>query len=249
MIPLSGTNAIPLGSSDVKDPTRAFPIVTAGLVIANVLVFLYEISLSQAGLESFLNAYALVPCEYSGQCAVDPGSPTPLFITLFTSMFIHGGWEHLLGNMLFLVVFGIHVERSMGPIRFLLFYFVCGLAADALEIATSLGSAVPGIGASGAIAGVLAGYLLLYPESHINALVPVGRLVWPARVPSWLFIGLWFLYQLVLSFASYGDADAGVAYSAHVGGFIGGLVLVRLFSMPDRVDLMRARIRGTAASA
>src|SRR6185295_5591444 len=107
MIPFGSTNAIPLGSSDVKDPTRAFPIVTVGLVLANVLVFLYELSLSQAALDSFLNAYALVPCEYSGQCAVDPGSPRPLFITLFTSMFIHGGWEHLLGNMLFLVVFGI----------------------------------------------------------------------------------------------------------------------------------------------
>jgi membrane associated rhomboid family serine protease len=249
MIPLGSTNAIPLGSSDVKDPTRAFPIVTVGLVVANVVVFLYELTLSQAGLETFLNAYALVPCEYSGQCPVDPGSPTPLFITLFTSMFIHGGWEHLLGNMLFLVVFGIHVERSMGPLRFLVFYFICGLGADALEIATSLSSDVPGIGASGAIAGVLAGYLLLYPESHINSLIPVGRLLWPARIPSWLFIGLWFLYQLVLSFQSYGDADAGVAYSAHVGGFITGLLLVRLFSMPDRVDMMRARIRGHAVEA
>jgi membrane associated rhomboid family serine protease len=96
--------------------------------------------------------------------------------------------------------------------------------------------------------GVLAGYLLLYPESHINSLIPVGGLLWPARVPSWLFIGLWFVYQLVLSFQSYGDTDASVAYSAHVGGFITGLLLVRLFSMPDRVAMMRARIRGSARS-
>jgi len=237
---------IPLGSSDVKDPTRALPIVTIGLVVVNFVVFLYELTLSDAQLAQFFNSYALVPCEYSGQCAVLPGTPSPMWITLFTSMFIHGGWEHILGNMLFLVVFGIHVERSMGPVRFFAFYFVCGLGANALEIATSLGSNVPGIGASGAIAGVLAGYLLLYPDSHINSLIPVGRLVWPARVPSWLFIGLWFLYQLVLTFASYGDASAGVAYSAHVGGFITGLLLVRLFSVADRVNLMRARQQSVA---
>jgi rhomboid family protein len=244
---LEGVAMIPLRSPDAKDPTKALPIVTIGLVVVNFLVFFYELTLSDAQLTQFFNSYALVPCEYSGQCAVLPGTPTPMFITLFTSMFIHGGWEHLLGNMLFLLVFGIHVERSMGPLRFLGFYFVCGLGADALEILTSLGSSVPGIGASGAIAGVLAGYLLLFTDSHIDSLIPVGRLVWPARVPAWIFIGLWFLYQLALTFVSYGDTDAGVAYSAHVGGFITGLLLVRLFSVADRVNTMRARQHGLAA--
>src|SRR5262249_17428586 len=151
----------------------------------------------------------------------------PVWITLFSSMFIHGGWDHILGNMLFLLVFGIHVERSMGYLRFFLFYFVCGLGANALEIATAAGSNVPGIGASGAIARVLAGYLLLYPASHIDSLLPLGMFYWPARVPAWIFIGLWFLYQLALSVISFGDLSAGggVAYSAHVGGFITGLVL------------------------
>jgi membrane associated rhomboid family serine protease len=235
---------IPLGSRDVRDPTNALPVVTIGLIVANFLVFFYELSLPETQIESFINAYALVPCEYTGQCAVYPGTPTPFWITLLTSMFLHGGWDHLLGNMLFLGVFGIHVERSMGALRFLAFYLVCGLGASALEIVTAMGSNVPGIGASGAIAGVLAGYLLMYPKSHIDVLLPLGRFAWPGRVPAWIFIGGWFLYQLALSVISFGEVGGGggVAYSAHVGGFITGVALVRLFSLPDRVAILRARL-------
>jgi membrane associated rhomboid family serine protease len=235
---------IPVGSRDAADPTKAFPLITVGLVLANVLVFLYEIALPADQVETFINQWALVPCEYTSQCAIVPGTPVPFWLTLFSSMFLHGGWDHLLGNMLFLVVFGIHVERSMGRLRFLGFYFVCGLGASALEIATSASSDLPGIGASGAIAGVLAGYLLMYPSSHIDSLIPIGRFFyWPARVPAWIFIGLWFLYQLALSVISFGDVSGGggVAYSAHVGGFITGLVLVRIFMRPDWVDLIRTR--------
>ena len=130
---------MPLASRDAADPTKAFPVITVGLVIANFLVFFYELSLSPDQLETFFNAYALVPCEYTSQCAAYPGTPTPLLITAFTSMFIHGGWDHILGNMLFLLVFGLHVERSMGRLRFLAFYFVCGLGANALEIVTAAG--------------------------------------------------------------------------------------------------------------
>jgi membrane associated rhomboid family serine protease len=235
---------IPVGSRDVRDPTKALPIVTIGLILLNFLVFFYELSLPESQIESFFDAWALVPCEYTSQCAITPGTPTPFWITLFTSMFLHGGWDHILGNMLFLGVFGIHVERSMGALRFLAFYLVCGLGASALEIVTSAGSNVPGLGASGAISGVLAGYLLLYPSSHIDVLLPIGRFAWPGRLPAWLFIGGWFLYQLALGFVSLGDVGAGggVAYSAHVGGFITGLVLVRLFSLPDRVRRMRDRL-------
>jgi membrane associated rhomboid family serine protease len=242
---------LPLGSRDAADPTKAFPVVTLGLVVVNFLVFFYELSLSPDQLTTFINGYALVPCEFTGQCAIAAGAPTPFWISLFTSMFIHGGWDHILGNMLFLGVFGIHVERSMGALRFLLFYFVCGLGASALEIATSAGSSVPGIGASGAIAGVLAGYLLMYPSSHIDSLLPLGMFYWPARVPAWVFIGLWFLYQLALSVISFGNLEAGggVAYSAHVGGFITGLVLVRLFSHPELVDAIRARQQQGQAGA
>jgi len=156
-------------------------------------------------------------------------------------MFMHAGWAHILGNMVFLFVFGIHVERSMGALRYLAFYLICGLGANALEIATSVGSNAPGLGASGAISGVLAGYLLLYPRSHIRTLIPLGIFFWTARVPAWVFIGLWFLLQLVNGVASVSNATAGgIAYSAHVGGFVTGLLLVRLFAQRARVDQLRS---------
>jgi membrane associated rhomboid family serine protease len=158
-------------------------------------------------------------------------------------MFMHAGWAHILGNMLFLLVFGNHVERSMGHWRYLVFYFLCGLGASALEIATAVNSNVPGLGASGAIAGVLAGFLVLYPTARIGSLVPIGIIYFPLRIPAWVFIGLWFLYQFVngvMALNSTGSqAQGGVAYWAHVGGFITGALLVRLFSSSDRVDQMR----------
>ena len=233
--------ALPIGSSDAKTATNAVPIITIGLISISVLAFLYELSLPQDQLESFFSNYALVPCEYTGQCALDAGTPSPLWITLFSSMFMHGSWDHLLGNMLFLLVFGTHVERSMGPGRYLTFYLLCGLGASALEIVTAASSSVPGVGASGAISGVLAGYLVLFPTSHIDSVVPIGPIAWAARIPAWLFIGAWFLYQLTTGLATFGDAGVGVAYAAHVGGFITGLLLVRPFSQPDRMAQLLAR--------
>src|SRR5260370_14873959 len=155
-------------------------------------------------------------------------------------MFLHEGWTHILGNMLFLFVFGIHVERSMGRLRYLAFYLICGLGANALEIATSVGSNLPGLGASGAISGVLAAYLLLYPASPVRTLIPLGFLFRAAPVPAWIFIGLWFLLQLFSGLASIINATScGVAYSAHVGGFVTGLLLVRPFAQSDRVMQLR----------
>ena len=231
---------IPLKAEDADDPTQAIPFVTIGLIVVNFIVFFYELALNDNQFNSFINAYSLVPCEYSQQCAAYPGTPTPFWITLVTSMFLHGGWDHILGNMLFLFVFGIHVERSMGALRYLVFYFICGLAANFLEIVTALGSNVPGLGASGAISGVLAGYLILYPGSHIKTLVPLGIFYWGAHVPAWVFIGLWFVYQFVEGVLAIGSVGGGVAYSAHIGGFIAGLVLVRVFSRSERVDRLRA---------
>jgi membrane associated rhomboid family serine protease len=234
---------IPYSADDVDDPTNALPVITIGLIAVNFLVFLYELALGSqpSQLDTFINAYSLVPCEYSHQCTSYAGTPSPFWITLFSSMFIHAGWTHILGNMLFLFVFGIHVERSMGRLRYLIFYLVCGLGANALEILTSLGSNVPGLGASGAISGVLAGYLVMYPGSHIKTLIPLGFFFWAARVPAWVFIGLWFLLQLVEGLTSVGAVTGGgIAYSAHVGGFVTGLLLIRLFAMPDRVGPIRA---------
>ena len=230
---------IPYSADDADDPTRALPVATIGLIVVNFLVFFVE--LAQTDLDSFFNAYSLVPCEYTNQCAVYAGTPNPFWLTLFTSMFLHAGWAHILGNMLFLFVFGIHVERSMGVPRYLAFYFICGLGANGLEIATSAGSNLPGLGASGAISGVLAGYLLLYPRSHVRALVPFGFIFWTARIPAWVFIGLWFVLQVVEGAMSLNDVNSGgVAYSAHVGGFVTGLVLVRLFAQTHRVERIRS---------
>jgi membrane associated rhomboid family serine protease len=192
---------------------------------------------------SFVQSYGLVPCEYTAQCTIAAGTPYPLWITMFTSMFLHGGWGHILGNMLYLFVFGNHVERSMGHVRYLAFYLLCGLGANALEIATSVNSSVPGLGASGAIAGVLGGYLLLYPTSRIGTLIPIGFVAFPARIYAWVFILGWFLLNLVSGVVSQSDASAaagGVAYWAHVGGFITGLLLIRPFTVPSRVRQLQA---------
>jgi len=233
---------IPYRADDTDDPTQAIPVVTIGLIVANFLVFFYELALSAQGsqLDNFINAYSLVPCEYTQHCAAYAGTPSPFWITLLSSMFMHAGWAHILGNMLFLFVFGLHVERSMGGVRYLVFYLICGLGASALEIATAVSSNAPGLGASGAIAGVLAAYLVLYPTSHVRTLIPLGIVFWTARIPAWVFIGLWFALQLVDGLASVSNATAGgVAYSAHVGGFISGLLLVRLFAQSGRVDRLR----------
>ncbi|MGZ3674246.1 MAG: rhomboid family intramembrane serine protease, partial [Ktedonobacterales bacterium] len=152
--------------------------------------------------------FSLVPCEYTAHCAVYPGTPTPFWLTLFTSMFLHASWTHLLGNMAFLWVFGGHVERSMGHLRYLVFYFLCGLGADALEIATSATSNVSGLGASGAIAGVLGAYLLLYPTSTVRAVLPINWVLIPVWLPAWVLIVGWFLLQLVSGVASL-STDAG----------------------------------------
>ena len=233
---------IPYRADDTADPTSAMPVVTIGLIAANFAAFLYELSLLAQGsqLDKFIEAYSLVPCEYTQRCGLYPGTPSPYWITLFSSMFLHAGWAHILGNMLFLFVFGLHVERSMGGIRYLAFYLICGLGANALEIATAAGSNAPGLGASGAISGILAAYLVLYPRSHVRTLIPLGFVFWTARVPAWVFIGLWFVMQLIFGLASISDVNAGgVAYSAHIGGFLTGLLLVRLFAQSRRVDRLR----------
>ena len=227
-------------AADSDDPEQIVPWVNYGLIGLNFLVFFYELFLGSQGggvFNNFILANSVVPCEYTNHCAAYPGTPHPFWITLFTSMFLHAGWAHILGNMLFLYVFGNHIERSMGHARYLPFYLLCGLGANFLEIATAANSNLPGLGASGAIAGVLAGYLVLYPSSRVGALI--GFL--PLRVPAWLFIAGWFLIQLFDGVMSLSDTAAGgVAYWAHVGGFVTGLALIRVFTQRHRVQQLRA---------
>lgn len=234
--------------SDPSEPNRIFPIVNIGLIIANFIVFFYELSIESMGttpFNHFINTYSLVPCEYTARCnPAHFAAPQPFEITMLTSMFLHAGWLHILGNMLFLWVFGDNVENSMGHVRYLIFYLLCGFAANALEIATSASSTVPGLGASGAIAGVLGAYLVLYPGSRIGTLIPITFILIPVRLPAWVLIGFWFVLQflngLVTISSQAGQATGGVAYWAHVGGFTAGVLLIWVFRKRDRVRQMRA---------
>jgi rhomboid family protein len=215
----------PIGDDDEKGGPLAF--VTWGLIALNVLAFFLEVSRPEAALQSFVQSWGVVPREYAAGQDLSPMIPAPFWTTLFTSMFLHGGWMHLGGNMLYLWIFGDNIERSMGAVRFLLFYLVCGLAASAAHIMFNLGSALPAVGASGAISGVLGGYLLLFPRNRVRVLT-YGRI---AHIPAIVVIGFWIVLQFVNGIGSVARTDetAGVAYMAHIGGFVAGIVLVKLF--------------------
>ena len=202
---------------DVSRPLSRFPIVLVLIITANVMVFLLELALG----DSFILRYSMKPAEIVRGEHLE---------TLFTSMFMHANLLHIFGNMLYLWVFGDELEANyLGPIRFGLFYLACGLAAGALQIAVNPTSTVPNLGASGAIAGVLGGFQVVFPRDRI--LVYIFPF-WHARITALMLIGFWFLTQLVSGVGSItSTTQTGVAYFAHIGGFIAGLVLVRLFGI------------------
>jgi membrane associated rhomboid family serine protease len=202
-------------------PSRSTPVVTIGLIVMNALVFFYELS-QQHRLDVFIDAWALTPSELVEH-------PVRGAVPLFTSMFLHGGWMHLLGNMLYLWIFGDNVEDRMGRARFLVFYVLCGVAAALAHVALSPRSEVPTLGASGAIAGVLGGYILLYPRARVLAIIPIFIFIRMMYVPAVLFLAFWFVLQLFNGAATLGSDGPGVAYWAHAGGFVAGFVLVKLF--------------------
>lgn len=206
-----------------ENPTTITPFVTYGLIIVNILVFVFEIHLQQQGqLEQFFQAWAVVPEQLTA-------NPQGEWITLFSSQFLHGGWLHLGGNMLFLWIFGNNIEDSLGHIKYLLFYLICGALAALAHWFFSMDSAIPSLGASGAIAGVMGAYILKYPKAKIVTLLPLYFVFTTVRIPAFLFLGLWFIQQAFYSIASLPgtsiDAPGGVAYWAHAGGFIFGAIL------------------------
>ena len=213
---------LPIG--DDNSSVRTVPIVTYGLIVLNVLFFFVELSSGEA----FITKWAFVPSRFLANPAAD-------FITLFTSMFMHGSWLHLGSNMLYLWIFGNNVEDRFGQGPFLIFYLLCGLGATALQLAFSLDSNIPNLGASGAIAGVLGSYVLLFPQSRVNVLQ--SQRVIP--MPALMVIGFWFVLQLFSGIGSISQtADTGgVAYMAHIGGFIAGFVLTFLFKGTPRARL------------
>jgi rhomboid family protein len=214
-------------------PTRRLPIVTIAIIVANILLWLlWERAGARPAFQNALADGAYFPCEADGSCN-GPGWPWP--INVFTSMFMHAGWEHILGNMLFLWIFGNNVEDTLGRLRFLVFYLVGGIAATALQSFITLGfgsqraAEVPNLGASGAIAAVLGAYFILLPRSRVlTFLLPFFFF----EIPAMFFLGLWFLFQLVQGGFSFvqPETGGGVAFFAHIGGFLFGLVTVKLFA-------------------
>jgi membrane associated rhomboid family serine protease len=204
----------PIGDDDSS--RRSTPVVTYLLIALNVLFFVVELS----GGDAFMMKWAFVPSRF----LANPGAE---FLTLFTSMFMHAGWVHLGGNMLYLWIFGDNVEDRFGPVGYLIFYLLCGLAATAAQLAFSVHSTIPNLGASGAIAGVLGAYLIMFPQGRVSVLQ--GQRVVP--VPALIMIGLWFVLQLFSGIGSIANtADTGgVAFMAHIGGFVAGVVLTFLF--------------------
>jgi rhomboid family protein len=200
------------------------PVVTISIIVINVVVFLLEL----AGGQQFVEQWAVIPAHIvAGQH----------WITILTAMFMHGGWMHIIGNMVFLWAFGPEIEDAMGPIRYLAFYLLGGIVASVAQIAAMSNSTVPNLGASGAIAAVMGAFLITYPRDKIRTLLLLGWFITVTVIPASVLIGIWFLIQLFSQVGSVVAAQSGggVAYMAHVGGFIFGAVIARLFEDPRRI--------------
>jgi membrane associated rhomboid family serine protease len=235
-----------------ENQTQRRSVVTLAFIALNVLAWL---TVQGAGAPMPLAAsvcnLGLIPGELTGSlapgtsfplgeglvCLIDPGREPA---HLLTSMFLHGSWMHLLGNMWFLWLFGDNVEDSMTRPRFLAFYVVCGLAAAFAQVITDPSSGIPMVGASGAISGVMGGYLVLYPRVRVFALLPLGFFLTSVALPAWMMLVYWIGLQVLSGVASFGQSGGGVAFWAHVGGFVAGVVLVKLFARRDRVAAHRS---------
>jgi membrane associated rhomboid family serine protease len=230
------------------NPTRRVPVITYGLIVVNVLVFLWEQTFSVAELQNRFLDLSVVPANVlANPFALDT------FFDFVRSMFFHGGWAHLLGNMLYLWLFGDNIEDRMGAVLYLIFYFIGGFTAAAAQIMIDPNSTIPLIGASGAIAAVLGGYLIMFPGVRVRGIIPLGWFARWAEWPAWAVLGLWFLLQFLNGVVSLGvqtGATGGVAVFAHIGGFIMGLILTWLFMRvvpqpprEDRRDMLYERAR------
>jgi len=226
---------LPIGDDD--SDRRFAPLINYVLIAINVLVFVFLQGMG--GNEKFTYAFSTVPAEILTGKDIAAGilepTPVPVYFTLITSMFMHGGWAHLLGNMLFLWVFGDNIENRIGHIRYLIFYLVCGIIASLSHVFVSgSDSLIPSLGASGAISGVLGGYLLLFPSRRVRVIM--GRGI--TTVPAFVALGIWIVFQVISQLGVLGgdQGGGGVAYAAHIGGFIAGLALIKLFDIGVRKD-------------
>ncbi|HHV78997.1 MAG TPA: rhomboid family intramembrane serine protease [Firmicutes bacterium] len=210
--------------------SRRFPVINVGLIIINVLVFFFELALTHRELNVFTRQFGLIPVLYRDPFLVLLKYGIEGFYPFLTSMFLHNGWLHVAGNMLFLWVFGDNVEDRLGHLKYLFFYLLVGVISGVVHVVFNISSPVPTIGASGAVAGVLGAYFVMFPRARVLALVPLGFFLTVAEVPAVVFLVLWFLLQLFSGVASIGlPANVGgVAWWAHVGGFAAGMLLVKV---------------------
>jgi rhomboid family protein len=226
---------------DYPGPRRSMPWVTWGLIVVNVVVFLYQVSLGQDA-QAFMFAYGVVPAALTHgvpQTSL-PGAPahlpfhtpSPVYLTLITSMFLHAGWLHIGGNMLFLYIFGDNVEDRMGHLPYLAFYLFCGIIAGLTQVFVDPNSTIPSLGASGAIAGVLASYVLLFPWAGVRTIIFIFVFFTIVTLPAIILIGIWFVLQFfdgIAALSTVQQGMGGVAYFAHVGGFVTGLIITFVF--------------------
>jgi membrane associated rhomboid family serine protease len=235
-----------------ENPTELFPVLTLALIAINVAVWFYiqGAGFDPRALQQSVCTYGTIPAEITGEASPLPSSIRSLrcptggltWASLVTSMFLHGGWFHLIGNMWFLWIFGNNIEDSMGHLRFLVFYLLTGLAASGGHILSEPGSQIPTVGASGAISGVMGAYLLLYPRVRVHTLFFFLIFIRVFPLPAWVMLGYWFLIQF-LSGTSTNAAAMGVAFWAHIGGFIAGLVLVKAFERKQLVEAKKAHVQ------
>lgn len=223
----------PIGDTEVRGAGPG--LVTIALIVLNVVVFLFEVTLSQPALETFIRQYGVIPADIA---------QAENLYTLLTSMFLHGGWLHLISNMLFLWVFGDNIEAVLGHVMYVVFYLAGGFAASAAHILFNVGSTVPSVGASGAIAAILGAYIVMFPHSRVNVLVFLGLWAGVTRVTALVFLGIWALSQLFTGVAGLGAETAqtgGVAVWAHIGGFVFGLLVgVLLQDRAGKLDFEHA---------
>ena len=215
----------PIGDDN---PPRRQPVLTVGLSAVCILVFLYQLPLAQRATAVFIYSWGAIPAEILGGRSIGPPSDVPAWLTVLTSMFLHGDFMHIIGNMLFLWIFGNNVEDQFGHVRFIVFYVLCGIAAAAVHGFSEIGSPVPMIGASGAISGVLGAYILMFPHARVRVLIWFG-IITVVQLRAWIVLGLWFALQLVNAVLVPVGTEGGVAFWAHVGGFAGGAMLLPLF--------------------
>jgi membrane associated rhomboid family serine protease len=208
------------------NPRSSTPVVTIALIIVNSMVWLYELSLPEAAANRFIYQMGMIPARLEAAFSLPEVSLASALIPLFTSIFLHGGWMHVIGNMWFLWVFGDNVEDRLGHLRYLLFYVASGVGAGILHTAFDWGSSVPALGASGAISGVMGAYLVLFPRSRVVTLVPLIIVFFTVQLPAFIFLGYWFVLQFINGMGALGQRGmGGVAWWAHIGGFAIGVVL------------------------